>query len=486
MSSFSADDVKDSEKLRKLLEDITNDPGLIDKLPDDELAKIENLVSPYGTIVESNKNDVWTCFSFTNMRKDYIMKLLTTAMIGYLYRRCDEYGRAFRDTVENMDDMEAAEKNVIRAQRELPIIGKKIINTIRKRDELEKVVNEMCELEKANRAKYNTQAAMMEKSEILEMREYASLLTAKRDELRIANKEIQNLEHERDCIMGLGSRFIIRKFLDDQFRFNPDKHVRSSYSEQNSNGKTTYVSKFIPPDDTFHNFQYYLDSNFEEIKAVSHKIYKLKPDLDVGIIPYGSFASEEEADSFVERNKTSTIASIITVKNGKWNFIESYKANRDRIEAYRGTIVEDILDQVRKDTKLGADLTRDRAIRRRTENIKETKPDPKIVREYMSTMGHSDPGAGEQNVNADIHPDEQEKIWKMHQEERRQYEQQLVELAEEKEEIAPHDAVRVNVLNFSDGGKNLKKSHFYTKAAAPDASNISISHGNSENAAIKK
>jgi hypothetical protein len=487
MSAFSADDVKNSEKLRKLLEDITNDPSLVDKLPEDELAKIENLVSPYGTVAEANTSDTFTCLSFTNLRKDYIKKLLITALIGYLYRRCDEYGRAFRDTVENMDDMEAAEKRVIKAQKELVVVEQKIIETIRNRNNLDNVVEEMTVVEKNNQDKYNTQAASMEKGEILQMREYASLLVAKKEELRLADKEILTLQRERDNIMGLGKRFIIRQFLDEQFKFNPDKHVRSSYSEQKSGPTgTTYVSKFVPPDDTFHNFQYYLDSNYEELCAVAHRLYKLKPDLDVGIIPYASFATEEEADSFVERNKGNTIASILTVRNGKWNFLESYKANRDRIEAYRGTIVEDILEQVREDTKLGAELTRDRAIRRRTENIKESKPDPKIVRDYMSTMGHSDPGAGDQNVKADLTPEEQERIWKKHQEEKRQYEQRLVDLADEKEERAPHDVVRVNVLNFSEGGKNLKKSHFYTKAKAPNATAVTAQQGSSENAAAKK
>jgi hypothetical protein len=127
--------------------------------------------------------------------------------------------------------------------------------------------------------------------------------------------------------------------------------------------------------------------------------------------------------------------------------------------------VEDILSQVKEDTKLGAELTRDRAVRRRTENIKESKPDPKMVRDYMTTMGNTDPG--DHMVKADITPEQQEQIWKAHQEEKKGFEDKLVELDDVEEETAPYDSVRVNVLNFSSGGANLKKSHFYTNAKAP-------------------
>ena len=466
MSTFKAEDVKESGRLRKLLEDITNDPSIVDNLPEDELLRIENLVSPYGTVAESTGTTQYTCLSFTNLRQEYIKKLMITSLIGYLYRRSDEYGRAFRDTVDNMDDMAAAEKRVITAQKKLVEVQKKIIEAIRERNDLDTKVKEMTGVEATNKARYHAEAKNMEKEEILEMRAYASALARNKDDLRLLNQAIQKLERESEALHGLGKRFIIRQFLDEQFRFNPDKHVRSSYTEQKKSAEgTMYVSKFVPPDDTFHNFQYYLDSNYEELRAVTDRLYKLKPDLDVGIIPYGSFTSEAAADDFVERNKGSTIASILTLRDGQWGFLESFKANRDRIEAYRGTIVEDILAQVKEDTKLGAELTRDRAIRRRTENIKESKPDPKMVRDYMATMGHTDPG--DQTVKADLTPEKQEEVWKAHQEEKKVYEDKLIELDDDVEEAAPHDAVRVNVLNFSSGGQDLKKSHFFTKAKAP-------------------
>ena len=466
MSTFKAEDVKDSERLQKLLQEIAADPSIVDSLPEEELLRIENLVSPYGTVAESNNNTQYTCLSFTNLRQEYIKKMVITSFIGYLYRRSDEYGRAFRDTVENMDDMEAAEKRVIAAQIKLVDVRKQIIVIIRERNELNIVIREMELVAADNKTNYLANAEKLTKVEIKAMAAHETKTTETKDQIRLLNQEIQKLEREQEALNGIGKRFIIRQFLNEQFDFNPDKHVRSSYSDQKASvAGDTYVSKFVPPDDTFHNFQYYMDSNYEAIRAVTERLYKLKPDLDVGIIPYGSFSTEAEADDFVERNKATTIASILTLRNGKWGFLESFKANRDRIEAYRGTIVEDILAQVKEDTKLGAELTRDRAVRRRTENIKESKPDPKMVREYISKMGNTDPG--DNTVKTEIDADQQEAVWNAHQEEKRQFEDKLVELDDAAEEIAPHDAVRVNVLSFSGGGSDLKKTHFFSKASAP-------------------
>jgi len=464
MTEFKAKDLSNSDSLIKLLAAINEDPSIVDTLPEDELNKIQNLISPYGTVAESSNNDNYTCLSYTNLRQEYIKKLVVTSMVGYLYRRCDEYGRAFKDIVEHADDVAVTEKQVIEAQNRLKTIHSDIIEHIYKRKSLSEEVEKMKVLNEEKKSTYNNSPSTLSPDDIKEMAAYEQSTIVEIHRLRLLDKKIVDLEAEREKVHGVGKRYIIKEFLDSQFNFNPDKHVRSSYTS-NVDGKSA-ISKFVPPDDTFHNFQYYMDSNYEEIRGVTERLYKLTPDLDVGIIPYGSFKSEEDADDFVERNKTGTIASIITLKNGKWNFLESFKANRERIEAYRGTIVDDILEQVKEDTKLGAELTRDRALRRRTENIKESRPDPKMVREYMESNSQTDEN-GVSVSNNSVSYDDQEKIWKLHQEEKLNYENKLIELDSKKEETAPHDAVRVNVLNFSGGGKELKKSHFYSAAKKP-------------------
>lgn len=466
-SNFKAVDVSNPELLNKLLDDIAKDASVIDTLPDDQLLQLQKLISPYGTVPESTGVDRWTCLSFTNLRQEYMKKMLITGLVGYLYRKCDEYGRQFKDTVENMDDMEAAERQVIANQKRLAELEVEIITALKERNALEEKVKVDEVEEVANKTLYDARKTEMTKEKILELRDFATVLHENQDKLRLKNKEIIRLEEEMDAIQGFGKRFIIRQFLDEQFRFNPDKHVRSSYFESNSTANKTggaAIEKFTPPDDTLHNFQYYLDSNYEEIRGVAERVYRMTPDLEVGIIPYADFNSERDADDFVTRNKGSVIADIRTLKYGKWNFIESFKQNRDKIEAYRGTIVEDILNQVRDDTKIGAEMVRNKATRRARANLKEQGPAPKAMTEYMSSRI---PANMSNVVNEETKEEEAKRIYEEHQEKKREYECELLKSAETEE--TPHDAVRVNVYTMRAGGKSTDVSHMYTKAVAPEA-----------------
>jgi hypothetical protein len=308
-SDFKAEDLDNPHLLNKLLEDIANDPSIVDTLPEDELLRVQKLLSPYGTVPESVKADRWTCLSFVNLRQEYMKKMLITGFLAYLYRRCDEYGRQFKDTVENMDDMAAAEKQVIENQRLLRELDGKIITALRERNELEETVARDEKQEKKNNDLYDARKCEMTKEKILELRDFKSKLIENQDRLRLKNKEIARLEEEMDAIQGFGKRFIIRQFLDEQFRFNPDKHVRSSYVGSNTTANKTgraYIEKFTPPDDTFHNFQYYLDSNYEEIRGVAERVYRMTPDLEVSILPYADFPNEREADDFVARSSMAS------------------------------------------------------------------------------------------------------------------------------------------------------------------------------------
>ena len=466
VSEFKAEDVDNPHLLNKLLEDISNDPTLLDKMPEDEMLRIQKLISPYGTVPESVQTDRWTCLSFVNLRQDYMKKLMMTATLGYMYRRCDEYGRQFKDTVANMDDMVAAEAQVIANQKRLPELETEIVDTIRTRNDLEILVAHDEKDEAENTVLYKARKTEMTKEKILELRDFASALHANQDLLRLTNKKIVRLEEEMDAIQGFGKRFIIRQFLDEQFRFNPDKHVRSSYVSTNAKANTAgvaYVDKFTPPDDTYHNLQYYLDSNYEELRGVTERIYRVKPDLEVSILPYADFSSAQEAEDFVGRNKDGVIADIRTLRYGKWNFIEAFKANRDKIEAYRGTIVEDILNQVKDDTKIGAQLVRDKAVRRQRETLKELGPAPKAMADYMSQ--HT-PGDLTSVVETETKEDEAKRIYDAHQEAKRANECAILAGAEAGE-ATPHDAVRVNVYTMRGGGATTDMTHILTKAIAP-------------------
>lgn len=464
-ADFKAEDLNNPALVTQLLAEIDKNPDILDQLPDDQLLRVQKLVSPFGTVPESSIIDRWTCLSFVNMSQEYMKKLLITATVGYLYRRCDEYGRKFKDTVENMDDMAAAEAQVIKNQARLVELETSIIATIKERDALAARVAEDEPKEEENRLLYNARKTEMVESKILELRNFASELIKAKDELRLKNREITRLEEEMEAIQGFGKRFIIRQFLDEQFRFNPDKHVRSSYVSRNAKSNTpgaAYVDKFTPPDDTFHNLQYYLDSNYEELRGVTNRVYRTTPNLEVAILPYADFSSKEEANEFVDRNKDSVIADIRTLQYGKWNLVDAFVNNRDKIEAYRGTVVEDILNQIRDDTKIGAELVKNKATRRARETIRELGPVPKAVQSYMTDHVPSDNSGV---VDTETKEEEVKRIYSAYQEEKKAYECALLKEAEANP--APHDAVRVNVYTMRAGGATTDTSHILTKAVAP-------------------
>ena len=118
MSTFKAEDLKESGILRKLLEEIANDPILAGHFPECELLPIKNLVSTYETDIKSTTLVKYTCLSYTNLRQEYIKKMsdVITSLIKFLRLRMDAYAFLVHST---MDEIAAAEKKVIATQKKL-------------------------------------------------------------------------------------------------------------------------------------------------------------------------------------------------------------------------------------------------------------------------------------------------------------------------------------------------------------------------------
>ena len=469
MSAFKAEDLKDMRALTDLLKRIDEDPAVLDDLPEDELAKVEHYVSAYGQVPESTVTDKWLTFSYTNMSKDYITKLVTTAMVGYLFRRCDEYGRSYQDKVEFMDDPKVVKKQMLAAQRQLVKIEDQIIEAMK---EHRAARNERDIAEARDQAiEVRVKEGDVSREELKELNKHIKVYRDAKERVRVAEREVIKLERERDRLMGLGKRYIIREFLEEQFKFNSDKHVRCSYTAAvNKEKGKGVISQFHVPKETFENFKYYLDSNFEEISGVAQRVYGVKNLLDVGILPIGVHTSEDDADDLVQRSKGQIPTDILTIKFGMWNMLEAYKANRDRIEAYRGTMIQDVFDQIKQDAKLGAELTRDRTLRRRMEGLRESNPDPQMAKDYIKAKTKAHLGSGI-STNTGMSEEEEKKIRTEAAKERMDDESILLKEVEEEGNETPMDALRINVYNFSDGGSNTKKSHFHIKAKkkAPNA-----------------
>lgn len=445
--SDKAPDVSTIEDFDELLDLIKADADLVDNLTDEQVTELRKKFNPYGRTIEGQGN--FTCLSITNLSEQYMKKFLTTGLISFLYRQCDEHELDSGEPCTYMDDF-----------------GEFM-------------------------AKYE-EALSAGRASMQWMREFN--VEHKGMDLTNEQQSLQ-LEHKRvvDRAEGFSRRLIVRQFLDGIFQFNPDKHVRSAYSFnpldpervvpehvkvrnektktiKGRDGKTMTIKvsdadakkratsphvQHIPPADLFHRFQYYLDVNYEEIRSATTDLYCDKSDLEYAINPYESFSgdnAEEDAKKFVHKHRNEVIADITTLHNGTWNLMGSFKKNRERVNFYneKTEVIEEIFKQIEQDKKMGGALMRKRVDRLKKKNVSDYGEEPEEFKLYKKENPSGFEAMGAENVlmekESGVASDDVS--FKVHEE-------------------CPYDAVQVDVFEISGGGTKVKKSEFFSQAEAP-------------------
>jgi hypothetical protein len=439
-------DIKSITDFDELLELVKADNGLVDNLTEEQVTQLRKNLNPYGRSLKSKSK--LTCLSITNLREQYERKYLMTSLIAFLYRQCDEYSLSEGEPVTSMDDFDSF---MIEFDRAITDANKSISL-----------------LEKVNKKDHS-----------------------------IENKAFI-IEHNRIIERGEGfkKRLLVRQFLDSLFQFNPDMHVKSAYADNpldpervkpehikrktknNSTDKrpsksktkdtkrsNSYFVKHIPPKDTFHRWRYYTDTNHEEIRSAVCDLYCEKPDLEFAINPYEQFNTEEDASRYVQKHKNEVITDVVTLTNGKWNLLGSFKKNRERINFYneKTAVIEEIFKQIEQDKKLGADLMRKRVKRNRNKNKQEVGEDSKEFKEYRQKNTNAVESMGAMRVGEDDRDTKEDDVlFRQH-------------------EDCPYDSVQVDVFDFRKGGKIVKKSEFFTQAEDPKTTEQLRSEINKDN-----
>jgi hypothetical protein len=145
----------------------------------------------------------------------------------------------------------------------------------------------------------------------------------------------------------------------------------------------------IPPQDTFHRFEYYTTVNMEAIREITSSIYPEKVDLDFAIslmdVKEGT-AEELEVwkTNYRDQYQDRVVSDIKFIQTGGWTLAADFKANRERVNVYnkQTTILEDILTRHEQDRKLGGELMRKRVKRTKAKNIEECGPDAQGLSNY--------------------------------------------------------------------------------------------------------
>lgn len=178
----------------------------------------------------------------------------------------------------------------------------------------------------------------------------------------------------------------------------------------------------IPPADTFHRLNTYFESNYDKLIEATANLYCEVPYLDLAVLPHQWFSSkstskdgkenwtknEEQARAYVKRHRNLAITSMITARSGMWNFYAPYEKVRDSTVFFndKTIVLEEIMNQIKRDEQLGEELMKNKIRRKKKENIKKEGGEAKGFQEWKKQNSIlKDLGAITVNQDDDCPPD---------------------------------------------------------------------------------
>jgi hypothetical protein len=269
----------------------------------------------------------------------------------------------------------------------------------------------------------------------------------------------------------------------------------------------------VPPQDTFHRWSYYTEVNYEALRTISEALYPERPDLDWAIALWDVFEGPQpEVDAAFEahckRYQDEVPSSIRALEFGGWSLLADFGANREKLQFYNKhtEVLKRILDRHAEDKRIGAELMRNRVRQAKAKNIAEDGPDAAGLKAYRAEQAERGLGLGAKGVEKVIGQEEMRRLEKaggsvkaaqelelLEQTERRI--QELAELEElrrgagrelaldDRLELAtaraelgriremvavPDGVIQVDVFSTDPATGDFAKTHFYSKAEAPD------------------
>jgi hypothetical protein len=262
----------------------------------------------------------------------------------------------------------------------------------------------------------------------------------------------------------------------------------------------------IPPQDTFHRWNYYMEVNYEELRTATEAIYHEKPDLDWALIIYEYFEGavsevDQALSDFRDKHQDEVISDIKGLDLGGWSLLGDFKENRSKINFYNKhtDVLKRILDRHAEDKKLGQDLMHNRVRQLKAKNIAKDGPDAPGLADYRSTNAAT--GVGSMGAERVISREEmyrlerakgnlraaQElkvldqcrqiikdlsaaaKVRELLPEEAAHLKNAQTDLVRAQEMVeVPDDAIQVDVWTHDSAKGTFGRSKFYTKAEAPE------------------
>jgi hypothetical protein len=263
---------------------------------------------------------------------------------------------------------------------------------------------------------------------------------------------------------------------------------------------TRGVLEHIPPQDTFHRWEFYNDVNYEELRLATEAIYPEKSLLEMALIVYDyneGTESEVKAsyDEYCNTHQNNVVSDIKSMTLGNWTYLASFKKNREKINYYnqKTEILKRIMDRNAQDKILGQDLMKKRVHNLKAKNIQEAGPNDPGLDNYISSNGPADTQRLVTNeemlrlkkTNGDLKAARElrdldnakaeltillnkKKHGKLTDDEERELSdaRRRYETAKEMIEV-PENAIQVDVFETDAATGTFTKSKFYTEAEAP-------------------
>lgn len=443
-----------SDQLENILNQLNDDD--LASLDAKEILEMRKKINPYGRTIQGS--DKYVNFSITQIHHEYWKKFITSAMVGYLNRMCDEWqvpdGVPVTPVYEYLDDPSKIDTpQMVLDKAYKPTIDEYEFNRQKMKDRLvvKGFLEEMFQFnpEEHVRSAYRPCRADAD-------RKIIDTAAGKRavSHLKRTDKAFRDSEKLYDEVNNITSNDTktkrVRKLVTDAngkkkivLRSVPDnKDLVDTSKKVGPDGKdptcARTVREFLPPHDIYGRFKMYYQGNYEELRDFVRDAYCEKPDLELAINPYSVHDSKDEAENFKKKHSNEVIAEIFTADTGKWCFFDSFKEQRNNTNFYNDNtiVLEEIIKQLESDERLGQDLMKKRVTKAKNKNVITDGPDApglKKWREQNSTI---------QKMGAEY-------------------------IGDMVDDDCPDDAVQVDVWRIGKGGTQLTKDKFYSQAEAP-------------------
>jgi hypothetical protein len=294
----------------------------------------------------------------SNLRENYIKKLITTSMVSFLFQMQSEYEVSEDDLISppSKDDFKEdgpAQMEVLNYNK---FYTEALINKFREAfpeqpqvvvyADMESQLSENDLLDVANNA--STEMKKLSKpTQVVNQTKYLAAIEA-------AVKE-----------QSASDRIVINKFLKKMFHYDPVEHVQEGL-QPNVHGdpERSDTSKYehIPPNDTHCRFNSYYEVNYERLRQATLDIYNVKPDLEHAMIVYDVVDTQKDVDVFIQKYGSTSKYDILSFPLNCWTLMGPFKENRSRIDYYNknNQIIKSMLEQQEKDVGLKEELMKKR------------------------------------------------------------------------------------------------------------------------------